>query len=569
MASGLLLGLAFPPFHLLVPSFVALVPYGVWLARVPGGPVGGSRALRGGFYLGLLYFTLVFYWLLVALVFYTPLALVAFLGPVLIMSVFLAVATVGAHLAIRRLGWPVWLALPVFWTATEWTRAHLGPISFPWMELGASLTAYPRLLGAADVVGTRGISFWLALLNGLLAALILRRWPGMNPDGTGTPGGSEPDGAAESEGAGRSPMDTGAASGPRRAMLLLGTAYLAVLAGPLVYSQARWEGVSLRPAVTVGVIQPNVPEDIKLQRDVAADSARAATNRLVAGGALRRADGPAPELLILPETVLPLYVEPAPELGYPGRPEHRRWVAELARRSGAPVLYGSLGLRAPQDATQDHAAYNSAFLVAPGGERVARYDKKYLVPMVERVPFVPPEWLSWMEYMGDFAEGTGPQLMQVRGASFGVLICYESIFADLSRQYRRQGADLLVNITNDAWFGRHEPWWARSSALWQHPAHLVMRAIENRMGVARAANTGVSEIVDPLGRVTRRTPLFVEAAFSGTVYTSDERTLYTRWGDWPGLVATLMAAAALLLGGWRARRTGTVGAGESRRIPHE
>ena len=173
LASGLLLGVAHPPFHLLVPSFVALVPFLVWVGRLPAGPEGRSRALRGGFYLGLLYFTLVFYWLVVALIYYTPLAILAFLFPVLIMSGFLALATLGMQQAIHRLGAPLWLAAPVFWTASEWARGHLGPVSVPWMELGATLTGYPRLIVAADLVGTRGLSFWLVAANAPLAVLWL------------------------------------------------------------------------------------------------------------------------------------------------------------------------------------------------------------------------------------------------------------------------------------------------------------------------------------------------------------------------------------------------------------
>lgn len=557
VASGLLLALAFPPFDLLVPSFVALVPFGIWLAGLPGGPAGRSRALRGGLYLGLIYHSLVFYWLLVALVFYTPLALVAFLGPVLIMMAVLSVGTLGAHLAIRSFGWPLWLALPVFWTATEWTRAHLGPISFPWMELGASLTAFPRLVGAADVLGTRGVSFWLALLNGLLAALVLTRWPHLAAAGDDGPTGSP---APASSSGSPAPASSG---GLRTGLLTAG--FLASLVGPLAYSQIRWTTLDLEPAASVALVQPNVPEDIKLQPEVAAESARVATERLLEQGALDaargRAGGPE-ELVILPETVLPLYVEPAPELGYAGRTEYGRWITGLAARLEAPVLYGALGVRPSAGENGEgnseeggFTRFNSAFLVAPDGERLARYDKRYLVPMVERVPFVPPEWLSWMDYMGAFGEGASGDVMRAGGSSFGVLICYESIFEDLSRRYRRRNADFLVNITNDAWFGRHEPWWARSSALWQHPAHLVMRAIENRVGVARAANTGISEIVDPLGRVGPRSPLFTETAVTGTVYTTRERTLYTRFGDWPGLVSVLAAAAVLLLVAWTEARS--------------
>lgn len=539
-AGALVLAVAYPPFHLVVPSFLGLVPWGIWLAGLSGGDGGRSEALRGGFYMGLLHYTLVFYWLLTALVFYTPLAVLAFLAPVLIMAGFLAVATWGAHLVMRRLRWPVWLAVPVFWTATEWVRAHLGPVAFPWMELGASLTGYPQLVGAADLVGTRGISFWLAAVNGLGAALLLRRWPGLAEvplRGVRKVLG----GRAGSEGA-------GPASSPT---WRLATALVLAVSLPVAYSLVRWHGLETRTAARVGVIQPNVPEDIRLQSEAAADSARAATDRLLAGGALP--PDSVLDLVILPETAIPLFVEEIPALDHPGRPEWKKWVRSLARRTGASLLYGAQGADADPAMERGYSYYNSAYLVSPEGRRVGRYDKRNLVPMVERVPFLPPEWFQGMAFLGGFGKGERSGVFPLDGRSFGVLICYESIFAGQSRRYRREGADFLVNITNDAWFGRDDPWWARSSALWQHPAHLVMRAVENRMGVARAANTGISGTVDPRGRYRHRTPLFQEHAFPATVETTAERTLFTRWGDWVGGGAMLGAAFATLVGGLRER----------------
>jgi apolipoprotein N-acyltransferase len=133
-----------------------------------------------------------------------------------------------------------------------------------------------------------------------------------------------------------------------------------------------------------------------------------------------------------------------------------------------------------------------------------------------------------------------------------VLICYESTYAEGARSLRLAGADVLLNITNDAWYGR-EPFYARTTALWQHPAHMVMRAIENRVGVARAANTGISLFVDPIGRVYNTTELFEADIRVDTVRTTDVITFYTRFGD---LVGNGAAGAALLLmlASWRLAR---------------
>ena len=129
---------------------------------------------------------------------------------------------------------------------------------------------------------------------------------------------------------------------------------------------------------------------------------------------------------------------------------------------------------------------------------------------------------------------------------FGVFICYESAFEDLPREYRARGADFLVNITNDAWFGR-------TSAPYQHAAHLVMRAIETRAGIARAANSGISEFVDPLGRESRRTALYHATYVTDTLVTADVVPLYTRVGDWVGLLSLVMAAGLVGFAFWRRR----------------
>jgi apolipoprotein N-acyltransferase len=509
---------AFPPFHLVFPSFVALVPLGVWVAGLPEKDDEGRReALRGGFFLGLIYYTLVYYWLLTSLIYYTPLAILAFVLPVLILSGFLAAGTEAMRLARGRLGWPAWLFLPVFWTALEWLRGHLGPVSFPWMQLGDSLATTPRLAGAADLVGSRGMSFWLALVGGLGA----EAWLAWRVGGA-----------------------------PRRRLRGPILGLVVVLALPIGYSLVRWSTLDLRPAARVGVIQPDVPEDLKMRAGAATDSGMTAFYRLSADSLLPHADSI--EMVVLPEGIFPVRIERIPSYGWPGRPDIARRVQRVARAMDARVLYGAFGTKDLNHARYD--LYNSAFLTDTAGRLIGRYDKHYLVPVVERVPFVPPAWLDRFQFFGWFSRGETAPVFRSDGGRFGVLICYEDVFAQRARLYRNEGADYLVNITNDAWFGRATPWWSRTSALWQHPAHLVMRSIENRMGAVRSANTGISEIVDPLGRVSHQTRLFTPAAFRGAVLTTDGRTLYDRWGDVVGWGAMLAAVGAVLAALWKGRR---------------
>ena len=142
-------------------------------------------------------------------------------------------------------------------------------------------------------------------------------------------------------------------------------------------------------------------------------------------------------------------------------------------------------------------------------------------------------------------EGTGLPVTRVGDVTYGVVICFESAFAPTVRGLRLEGAQLLLNLTNDAWFGG-DPWYTRTTAIWQHPSHLVMRAIENRMGVARAANTGISLFVDPLGRIHDVLP-FGEAGYrSAQLFTTQGATLYTRTGDVVGWGASLVVLLLLL-----------------------
>jgi len=342
-ASGLLLGLAHPPFHLLLPSFVALVPYALWVERLPDGAEGRSAALRGGFFLGLIYFSLVFYWLLLALVYYTWMATLAFVAPVLILSGFLALVTLGTHRAHRRLGWPVWVALPVFWTAMEWLRAHLADVSFPWMGLGDTLTRFPWLIGAADVVGSRGLTVWLVAVNGLIAGL----WAA---------------GRRSDRQDNRGPLES------RRAMVI---ALALVIVVPTAYSLYRWNTLELQPVARVVLVQPNIPEDLKLDRAAAVDSTVRATNALLSRALAEGADSV--DLVVLPETALPVFIDPIPSIPHPGRGDLQAWAGQWAERFDAPILFGGVGADDLGEGEYDH--FNSAFFLDRDGRRLARYDK--------------------------------------------------------------------------------------------------------------------------------------------------------------------------------------------------
>lgn len=502
--SGLLLVMAFPPFRLALVSFIALTPLLFFIGQREGGPEGRWEATRGAMLAGLVYFGLTLYWLVIALIFYSLLAIPAYIGTVLVLVCFSGAFGWALHYVIHRTPVPLAVAAAALWTALEWVQGHLSHLSFPWLGLGTSLAEWPVLAGAADLVGARGLTVWLAAVSGLAAQALLRRRAG------------------------------------KRLRPAVGLLAAAVVLVPILYGVWRDRTLELRPAARVAVVQPNIPEDMKMDARIAADTSLSALTALTL-----RVPRDSVDLVAWPEVAVPRLLDP------PNRTQLSVYLQRLAGLVGAPILTGAYGVAYDEG---DSTFFNSAFIVTADSVARQRYDKIYLVPFVERIPFVDPDWFEGLfgdiRWFGGLGRGTSSQPMALNDATFGVLICYESIFAQLSREYRSRGADFLVNMTNDAWYGREE-WYARTSALWQHPSHLVLRAIENRVGVARPANTGISMFVDPRGRPSDWTELFEPDIRIATVYTTDAETLFTRWGDWLATGTTLVALLLLVAARFR------------------
>ena len=502
-----LLVASYPPFRLPLLSFVAVAPAVVLLRRLE--PEGQPRdALRWGFTYGFVTQGAVLYWLVVALWHFTPLSALGYLATIAIFGLWHALLFWFVLRVRRRLPVvPFALVFPLAWTAVEWAVGHQGDIRFPWLGLGTSLGDAPVLVQWADLAGARGVTLWLVWCNVMIVDACL---------GTGT-------------GEGRA---GGAGSGSFR--WRPAAAVLATVVTAWAYGAWRVRTLPLRELGTVGLVQPN--EGFREKWDPRhADSVVSKlvdlSRQIESGGRL--------DLLVWPEAAVPGWLAETPT-----------WdaqLAALARAAHTPLLTG--GLHA---VTRD-AYYNAAFFYDSTGQWRAFpvYGKHYLVPVVERVPFVPvrlfrgvPGLRNWS---GGFSPGSTLPLYPSPLGRFGVVICYESAFEDLARRYRAAGADFLVNITNDAWYGR-------TAGPYQHATHLVMRAIETRTGIARAANDGISEFVDPLGRTYSATGLEVEAVVSGRLRSSDVIPPYVRLGDWVGtlcVLATLGFAAVLAVQYWR------------------
>ncbi len=386
------------------------------------------------------------------------------------------------------------------WVALEWLRGVLFT-GFPWNLLGYSQYQNHLLSQIAAVTGVYGVSFVVMAVNAALAGALVR--------------------------------------GPswRARLAPLGLAGLILLAA-LGYGELRSPAEAEISRVAVAVIQGNIDQGVKW------DPTWQDKTVGIYSDLTRRAAQGQPKVIVWPETAVPFLFADDPR---------RAAVEGLARDAGAFLLVGAPDRRAGE-------VRNSAFLIGPGGQLLGRYDKRHLVPFGEYVPLKP--LLSFVNVLaggaiGEFAPGREATVFATPIARFAVVICYEVIFPAEVREFFRAGADVLVNLTDDAWFGR-------SAAPAQHLAMAVFRAIEIWAYLLRAANTGISAIVAPDGRILQATGLFTPAIVVGGIQPRGEGNLYTRYGDvfaW----GTMGIALAAVLAPLAIDLTGEVGDASLRR----
>jgi apolipoprotein N-acyltransferase len=490
LVSGIALIAAFPPFSVPLLPFVGLVPLLLFLNR----PLSGRAVILGGAAFSVPYFVGSIYWLF-NLARFTP----AGAGGALI-TLFLHWATfliflAGLNIVQHTIRVPLPLSAPVLWTVSEHARTY-GDLFFPWVTLGYSLSDWPALVQHADLIGVYGMSWWLVFINSLLVLVIDRD------------------------------------SRPQLRALACGVVIL-IIGVPIAYGAVRWRQVEQSldgaPTLRVAVIQPNIPQRLKWTRQ-AWDENLALLSRLVS-----EAEDTGAELVVAPEASVPIIL-----------PSGAKNLPPQIVSGQRPLLLGVVhGIGVPggsgDQAGQYRWHHNAAMLVAPNRSILAEHDKQYLVPITEQIPY---------QRVGRFRPGDELHLLEledhVRPVRFGAMICYESLFPTLAQRMSRLGAQFFVNITNDAWFGR-------SSMPYQHLGFSVLRAIETRRSVVRSANTGVSAVVDPLGRVRARSKIFEEAILSADVPLADGETVFIQWGSvvlYPCYIATV-----ILLGiAWRVHR---------------
>ena len=495
-ASGLLLAAAFPALDWEPLAWIALVPVFVAAAGVR------PRSAFGlGWLAGFVFYLATVYWVAYTITQYTAVRLPVAAGILVVMCAALACyhgAFVAGFRWLEERGLPaVWLA-PALWVALEWLRSWFF-IGFPWADLGYSQYRHHDLVQIVEVTGVYGVSAILVFFNVVLATLLRTPPPGV-----------------------------------RR--LVPALVVLTVLVGG-VPLWGRWRAAqvaALPPAGTlrVAIVQGNVEQDHKWD-PAYQDDTMSRYRTLTIDAATEH-----PDLVVWPETATPFFFqEPGPR---------RESILELAADTHASLLFGSPAFRQNERGKLDEL--NRAYLVSPDGWERASYDKIQLVPFGEYVPYAHILFFvnRIVEAIGTVVPGDRTTVFPLPGARFGVLICYEDVFPALTRRFIDGGADFLVNVTNDAWYGP-------TSAPHQHLAQATIRAVENRVPLVRAANTGISAIVDPDGRIRWRSPLFETLQHVDEIAWPGVRTFYTRFGDVFAWVCAAISTLAIAWGVTRAR----------------
>lgn len=478
--SGLLLVASIPGVDYHHLSWIALLPLLLSILSERD----TFRASAIGYTAGLVYYSGTFYWIAGTISTYGGLSPILSFGVfalfVVVFSFHTALFTIMLQFLIRRFGYYGLLLAGPTWVAVELLQTHLIFGGFPWMLVGYALASYPGILQLVTWTGIYGLSFLLVSVN---AAIVVAFW--------------------------------------RRDWRFGAAVATFVLIGTLVPAPAT---PTPSEALSVRLVQTNIDIDQSWQ---SADAARLLDEL----HDLSTADGPGPDLVVWPETPAPFYLGRDPEI--------RKRAADIAGALDAHFLIGYI----------DHigeSVSNSAGLLSPEGEQISRYDKVHLVPFGEYVPFRRLLFFaeSLVRNVGDFQAGTKYTLSSIDNHRISTTICYEDVFPDLMRQFTKRGAEVIINITNDGWFGS-------TSAPDQHLRMAAVRAVENRRYLVKVTNTGITAIIDPYGNVLSQTKLGERTTLEGEVGYRNDLTFYVRYGDVFGYVMAIIAAAAVVLGSTR------------------
>lgn len=493
--TALLLIASFPKTGLGWLAWLAFVPLIVFTYRASG----VRTAFWGGFIAGFLELLGLLIWMPEVLTRYgelsTPLAWTAFGLLIALLACYPALVCAMVKCIVLRCGEGFILLFPAVWVVSEFTQNFFPFGGFPWLTVGYSQAERLAIIQIADIVGVYGISFLVLCSSTALSWLVLQKG--------------------------------------RTAWAYAPLALAGALVGATLWyghvSLERWGAGGARYGV--GMLQANL----------SADEHESGLRDRFLNGYPRMAEqlkGRNVDLLILPESPTPLSFDL--DAGY------RRVLENLSRRFVLGIVFSNIK-SLESKGTWEY--FNSAYFLDSRGVLRTVYDKMHLVPFGEYVPlkrlFFFVDAIS--KDVDAFNPGRERRLTRLDGRSANAIICFEAVFPGLVRKFVHDGSELIINLTNDAWYGE-------SAAPYQHLAIARLRAIENRRYLLRAANSGISAVIAPSGRITSSTGLFREAVCEGRFDFVSYQSLFTRYGEVLVFLCVMISAGALLLACFRKRR---------------
>ncbi|MGA7616955.1 MAG: apolipoprotein N-acyltransferase [Thermoanaerobaculia bacterium] len=490
MLGGVLIAVSFPDYNLAPLIFVAFVP--LILAAVTA-----SGKLEA-FFLGSAGYTVTWLinvpWVITVMSKYGglpyPTGVALFVAMSIVLGLYGGLFTLFVHLirpgeAIR---W--WFVIPFVWAAVEFGRTFL-LTGFPWNLIAAAAVDLRPIVQVAPVFGPYGIGAMIVLFSTLLAWIVL----------VSAPGGKK----------------------------------IVVIGGLLVFGLLWWTtGIVLidrenfrildEKTYTAALLQPNIPETMKWDEGQTLSIFMTMTEMTDAAAKAK----PKPDVIIWPESTVPVVYMTTPML--------RDYVESISRLEGIDVILGSVA----EDPRDPDKLWNSAYIVTVGTTR-GRYDKIRLVPFGEYVPLRKMLFFArkLVHAVGNFQFGSNDRPLKGK-FSYGPAICYEVVYPQITAQQVRNGADVLVTITNDGWFGE-------TAAPRQHLNNARLRAIEDNRYLLRAATSGISAVVDPTGKIVQELPVGRKGTIMATFAPRHRLTAYVRFGDWFAILAAVLAVAAAVV----------------------
>lgn len=462
--SGVLIFLSFPNANLYILPWVALIPFLIVISKR-----GLLRALFFGFLIGLIAHSGIIYWIYPTIKFNTQSWKQALLCLFLLsgyMSIYTAIwafllRAIKPTVSVFRFS----LFAASLWVTLEYIRTYIFT-GFPWALLGYSQWNFLPIVQIAEYTGVYGVSFLIVWVNvGIYQFIRTKRWL------------------------------------PFIALLLTFT-------GVVVFGLVRFDQnyFSSPPYIKVAVIQANIDQYKKWDTDYEKEIMQTYNTLIL------KASKQKPDLIIWPETAVPGYL--------PSNAHLYAWVSRLAKRTDTYHLVGTPYYNGGVD------YFNAILLFGPEGEIMGWHQKAHLVPFGEFIPYrtLLEPYFGILNTLGDFTVGTKFSALSIRSVFWGTTICSENFFGDIIRKFVKNGAEILTNQTNDAWY-------FKTSAPMQHFIMNVFRAVENRRNVVVCGNTGVSGVVEPSGIIREKIPLFSAGYFVSRIEPRKEVTFYTKNGD--------------------------------------